>query len=122
MFKYKVKTIILKHKKNLLEKTFLIFNLLIFLILHLIYMNIWPIILIRKQHINPMKVGIKMETIVHFKLLVSFFIVRQVVEQGQWIKEKVITHKAVIIVQLLAKNKFFKTVKSVISVILPRDI
>ena len=29
-----------------------------------------------------------MDTAVHFKLPVSFFMVRQVVEQGQWNREK----------------------------------
>ncbi|CAI3548578.1 hypothetical protein CNEO3_1020012 [Clostridium neonatale] len=52
-----------------------------------------------KQIIIPHAVGTKNETAVHFKLWVSFFIVRHVVLHGQCIREKSITFTAVSQVQ-----------------------
>ena len=46
--------------------------------------------------IIPMAVGIMNDKNVHFKLPVSFLIVRQVVPHGKCIKENSITHIAVI--------------------------
>lgn len=49
-----------------------------------------------KHTIMPVKVGIKKDRIVHFRLPVSFFIVQQVVPQGKCNREKSITQIAVI--------------------------
>lgn len=75
-----------------------------------------------KQKPKPITVGIKIATITHLHFPVSFLMVKQVVEQGQCIKIKITTQTAVKRVQPLATNKSFKTVKSVISVIVPSDI
>ena len=48
-----------------------------------IYYNNLHNILIMKHKITPTIVGIKNEKIVHLKLPVSFFIVKQVVEHGK---------------------------------------
>ena len=47
----------------------------------------------------PQAVGIKKASAVHLTLLVSFFTVRSVVEQGQCIRENTITQRAVVISQ-----------------------
>jgi len=47
----------------------------------------------------PNKVGKRKDTTVHFKLLLSFFIVISVVEHGQCIRENMIAQRAVICVQ-----------------------
>ena len=49
----------------------------------------------------PHIVGIAMDKSVHFKLPVSFFIVRQVVEQGKCIIVIIIMQTAVVVVQPL---------------------
>ena len=46
--------------------------------------------------IIPMAVGIMNDKNVHFRLLVSFFIVRHVVPHGKCINENSITHIAVV--------------------------
>lgn len=43
----------------------------------------------------PIAVGITKASAAHLRLPVSFFIVIRVVEQGQWKREKLITHRAV---------------------------
>ena len=48
---------------------------------------------------TPSAVGSRADNAVHLKLPVSFFIVRRVVEQGQWHRENSMTHRAVIAVQ-----------------------
>ena len=67
----------------------------------------------------PQTVGNKIDIIIHFQELVSFFIVKQVVEHGQCITEKIITDIAVAQVHPLSINKSFKTFKLLISVKLP---
>ena len=56
----------------------------------------------KKQMRIPQTVGIKKERRVHFRLPVSFLIVRQVVAQGQCIRENKIVLTAVIQVQPFA--------------------
>ena len=73
-----------------------------------------------KAHItNPVIVGIKNETTVHFQLLVSFLMVRQVVEHGKCINENNITHMAVIHVHPLFINSVFNSTKLLNSLIAP---
>ena len=60
-----------------------------------------------------------METAVHLRLPVSFFIVRQVVEQGQCISENSITLTAVIHVQPLAISRFLSSARLDKSMMLP---
>lgn len=64
----------------------------------------------------PITVGIAAARAVYFILPVSFFIVRSVVEQGQWKSEKIITFTAVNIVQPLVSKIFRKMLRSEISV------
>lgn len=59
-----------------------------------------------KQIPNPITVGSSIAIPVHLKLPVSFFIVRQVVEQGQCIKKIIIVQIAVIMFQPLAIKIF----------------
>ena len=59
---------------------------------------------------------------VHFQLPVSFFIVKQVVEHGQWKSENIIVHIAVFIVHPLLISTIFNSAKSFISIILPVDM
>ena len=72
-----------------------------------------------KHKIIPIIVGSKIENKVHFKLPVSFFIVRHVVEQGKWHNEKTKTHIAVVMVQPLATNICLKLSKLENSTIFP---
>lgn len=60
-----------------------------------------------------------MDIKVHFHDFVSFFIVKQVVEHGQCIKENSITDMAVIKVQPLSTNNVFNSVKLEKSVRVP---
>ena len=54
---------------------------------------------VTKKHITmPIQVGIRNPSAVHFRLWVSFFMVRRVVAQGQCIKVKINTDTAVCIV------------------------
>ena len=62
-----------------------------------------------KQTVRPTIVGIKKAAIVHFILPLSFFIVRQAVEQGQCIKLKSMVDKAVIKVHPLATSNPFNS-------------
>lgn len=71
--------------------------------------------------IIPVIVGTAKEMAVHLILCVSFFIVRQVVEQGQCINEKSITQTAVSQVQPLSIKSRFSSDKLAISIILPFD-
>lgn len=59
---------------------------------------------------------------VYLKLPVSFFIVNNVVIQGKCMTEKIITHKAVLMVQPLSINNVFNSPIFFISVIYPSDI
>lgn len=68
-----------------------------------------------KHMMIPVTVGTRNETAVHFKLWVSFFMVRHVVLQGQCINEKSITFTAVSQVHPFATRRFLKTEKSSIS-------
>ena len=61
--------------------------------------------------IIPHIVGNTIETKVHFLLLVSFNIVRQVVEQGQCINEKIIVQIAVFIDHPFKSNIFLISIK-----------
>ncbi len=79
--------------------------------------------MVNKKHTtNPVTVGTSQETAVHFMLCVSFLMVRQVVEQGQCIKENSMVLTAVIQVQPFATKSSFKTDKSLISRMLPSAI
>ena len=82
-------------------------------------MNKLTIKLKTKHTIIPHKVGTNIEINVHLFDLVSFFIVRQVVEHGQCIKENNITEIAVVIVHPLSINKFFNSLKLLKSVKFP---
>ena len=73
-----------------------------------------------KQTKNPKTVGIAKESNVHLTLEHSFFIVRQVVEQGQCIKQKSDVQRAVSQVHPLFKNSVFNSVKFSYSTRLPR--
>ena len=58
-----------------------------------------------KQRITPINVGNITERAVVFKLLVSLYIVIQVVEQGKWNIHNIIKHTAVVKFQpLLTRN------------------
>lgn len=72
-----------------------------------------------KQMIRPQIVGIIKERAVHLKLLHSFFIVRQVVEHGQCIRQNSEVQRAVSQVQPLLTNKVFSSVKFSYSTKLP---
>ena len=52
---------------------------------HMIFTMVHPAI--------PITVGIRKAAAVHLRLPVSFFMVRQVVEQGQWNREKTAMHR-----------------------------
>ena len=78
-------------------------------------------ILVIKHRVKPQMVGINIDNIVHFKLPVSFLIVRQVVEHGQCISEKIIVQIAVVIVQPLSTSNCFSSIREVKSVITPVD-
>ena len=52
-----------------------------------------------KHSVIPMIVGVSMETRVHLRLPVSFFIVKQVVAQGQCIRENSSMETAVVQLQ-----------------------
>ena len=73
-----------------------------------------------KQTKNPKTVGIMKESNVHLTLEHSFFIVRQVVEQGQCIKQKSDVQRAVSQVHPLLKNSVFNSAKFSYSTRLPR--
>ena len=64
-----------------------------------------------EQIMIPVTAGTKKDTIAHFQLLASFFIVKSVVEQGQCINENNITLIAVIHVQPFSTNKLFNITK-----------
>lgn len=85
-------------------------------------MNNLAVLANRKHAVNPMMVGMRKDNIVHFRLPVSFLMVRSVVEQGQCISEKSIVLTAVMKVQLLAVRSCFKDVRLLRSMILPDDI
>lgn len=85
----------------------------------LIYINILKIKLTLKHKIMPIIVGIKIEIKVHLILPVSFLIVKQVVEQGKCISEKIMKHIAVINVQPLSTNNVFRSNKLLNSIKFP---
>ena len=72
-----------------------------------------------KHKIIPIIVGSKIENKVHFKLPVSFFIVRHVVEQGKWHNEKTNIQIAVVTVQPLSIKICLKLSKLENSTIFP---
>ena len=53
------------------------------------------------------------------RLPVSFFMVRQVVEQGQWKRQKISMHRAVFQVHPLAVSRVRRAAESVISTSMP---
>jgi len=57
-----------------------------------------------KHRIIPVTVGTKAEISVHLRLRVSLLIVRQVVPQGKWHRQKIIVHIAVTVFQPLASK------------------
>ena len=63
----------------------------------------------------PRMVGIRIAAAVHFRLPVSFLMVRQVVEQGQWKRQKIIMHRAVFQVQPWDTRRFRRAEESLIS-------
>ena len=56
---------------------------------------------------SPISVGKIIPTIIHLILLVSFFIIREVVPQGKCISENIIVHIAVLIVHPFSNNNTF---------------
>ena len=74
---------------------------------------------VRKHSMSPHTVGMIAAAAVHFQLPLSFFIVRQVVEQGQCIRENTITHRAVTQVQPLSTSRARRAVGSESSTRLP---
>ena len=72
-----------------------------------------------KHEAMPIIVGTNTETIVHFQLPVSFFIVSRVVEQGQCMREKSMVLMAVSHVQPLFTNSAFRAARLSIDSILP---
>lgn len=72
-----------------------------------------------KQTAIPAAVGTSIEISVHFRLCVSFFIVRQVVEHGQCSSENSMTLIAVTHVQPLSTSSCFSTLRSDTSSMLP---
>ena len=72
-----------------------------------------------KQIVKPQIVGIIKERAVHLKLLHSFFIVKQVVEHGQCIRQNNDVQRAVNQVQPLLTNSVLSSVKLSYSVKLP---
>lgn len=84
-----------------------------------IYKNALATVVNRKQTMIPVTVGTRKEAIVHFTLWVSCFMVRQVVEHGQCIRENSMVLTAVIQVQPWLTNKSLSTDKSLISSRLP---
>jgi hypothetical protein len=71
------------------------------------------------QRKTPKTVGSRNPTAVHFRLPVSFFMVRQVVEQGQWKRQKISMHRAVFQVHPLAVSRVRRAAESVISTSMP---
>ena len=65
------------------------------------------VVAITKQMTKPKAVGSKKEQIVHFKLRVSFLMVKHVVEHGQCSRQKTMVHKAVTHVQPLFKRSVY---------------
>ena len=65
------------------------------LLFELFYRRMLPAEAMRKHSSNPTAVGRTAEKTVHFQLPVSFQMVQQVVEQGQWNRENTMTHSAV---------------------------
>ena len=59
-----------------------------------------------KQRSNPTQVGSRKDNPVHFRLPVSFLMVRQVVAQGKWNKKNKQVHRAVVVVQPLATSSW----------------
>lgn len=75
------------------------------------------------QHIViPATVGITKAKMVHFRLPVSFLIVKHVVPQGKCIKENIITQIAVVAVQPFANKSDFSAKSDSNSNILPAHI
>ena len=67
--------------------------------------------LIIAQIKSPILVGMIIASKVHFTLFVSFLIVRQVVEHGKCMREKITVQTAVIIVQPLSVNSALKSAR-----------
>ena len=59
---------------------------------------------------------------VHLTLLVSFFMVRQVVEQGKWLSDKITVLIAVRRVQPLFTSSNFKSAREFISLSVPEAV
>lgn len=73
----------------------------------------------KKQHIIPHTVGNTTETAAHFRLPVSFFMVKHVVEHGQCIRENSTVQIAVVIVQPFATNRLRSSASDAYSVNVP---
>ena len=71
------------------------------------------------QSAAPSTVGIATATAVHLRLPVSFFIVRQVVDQGQWNRQKIAMESAVFTVQPWAASRLNSAAWSSISTSTP---
>lgn len=80
------------------------------------------ILAIKKQSNMPIAVGNKKPIAVHFKLCVSFFIVKSVVEQGQCIRKNSRVHRALIGVQPLLISSALISAVSCRVTICPVDI
>ncbi len=75
-----------------------------------------------KHETMPIIVGIMNESMVHFRLPVSFFMVKQVVPQGKCMIEKIITHNAVLYVHPFASRRVFNVKNDSSSKMLPLHI
>ena len=75
-----------------------------------------------KHNSIPTKAGRIIEINVHFKLFVSFFMVKTVVRHGQCIRVNIIVQIAVFMVHPLSMKSFFKSFKLLNSVMYPSDI
>ena len=84
------------------------------------YKNIAIKFTIPQQRI-PKIVGKAIDNNVHFKLPVSLWIVRQVVEHGQWNNENKIKHNAVFAVQPFAIKSAAKSERELVSTNVPTD-
>ena len=81
--------------------------------------NMRDIVATTKQQAMPTTVGNANATAVHFLLWLSFLMVRQVVEQGQCIKQNSMVHTAVSQVHPLSTNRVLSSTKLLISVSAP---
>lgn len=85
-------------------------------------LNAFSAKLAEKHKIIPRSVGIKAAAIVHLRLPLSFFIVINVVAQGQWKSENSKMHKAVVVFQPLDMKSSRSSPRLVKSTREPQDV